>query len=242
MLNPQAPVPLYHQLAEKLAGQIRAGEFAPGSKIPSEHQLAATFGIGRPTVRQAIDALVRKGLLHRRRGSGTFVCEPAQEVDLFSLDGTGASFHKKGLAVETRILAPVVLQAISADKDNPFNQGQAYCFSRLTLAGETPVLLEEFFLHPQLFAGIETLDLKGRSLSAITEEHFFLRPSGGKQSFHIDYPQGEKAQLLQLSTETPLLRVERLLHFPQTERGFYSRLYCRTDQFVFSQNIGELRL
>ena len=101
MLNPQAPTPLYHQLAEQLTARIRSGEYPPGSRIPSEHQLSADFAVGRPTVRQAIEVLARKGLLTRRRGAGTFVCEPQQEIALFSLDGTGAAFHDKGLAVES---------------------------------------------------------------------------------------------------------------------------------------------
>ncbi|MEJ2039830.1 MAG: GntR family transcriptional regulator, partial [Desulfosarcinaceae bacterium] len=91
MLNPQSPIPLYRQLADLLHAQVRAGDYPPGSRVPSEHQLAAAHAIGRPTVRQAIDLLVRKGVLRRRRGSGTYVCEPQQEVDLFNLDGTSAS-------------------------------------------------------------------------------------------------------------------------------------------------------
>ena len=55
MLNPDSPVPLYHQLAEVLLDKIRAGDYPAGSRIPSEHQLAATYGIGRPTARQAVD-------------------------------------------------------------------------------------------------------------------------------------------------------------------------------------------
>lgn len=95
-LNPDSPLPLYHQLADLLLSRIRGGDYQTGSRIPSENQLATAFGIGRPTARQAIDVLVRKGYLSRRRGSGTYVCEPRQEVDLFSLDGTSASFQKKG--------------------------------------------------------------------------------------------------------------------------------------------------
>ena len=64
-------------------GRIRAGEYTLGSRIPSEPELARTFGIGRPTVRQATDQLIQKRRLERRRGSGTFVTEPPAEVDLF---------------------------------------------------------------------------------------------------------------------------------------------------------------
>lgn len=238
MINPQSPIPIYRQLADLLTAKIRQGEYLPGGRIPSEHQLAATFGIGRPTARQAIDMLVRKGLLTRKRGSGTFVCEAQQEVDLFSLDGTTASFRKKGVAVETLIITPIHLRAIGSDPDNPFKGQAAFFLARLTLVDRMPVLMEDLYLQAALFAGIEKLDLEGRSLSAVAEEQFYLRPVGGKQSFSIGYADPVRQLHLKIGAQTPLLMVKRYLHFPQMANGVFSHLWCRTDQFVFTQNIG----
>jgi GntR family transcriptional regulator len=238
LLNPQSPIPLYRQLADFLADRIRTGEYTPGSRIPSEPQLAAAHGIGRPTARQAIDLLVRKGLLTRRRGSGTYVCEPQQEVDLFSLEGTGASFTKQGVTVDIRMLAPVSLSRIDGEPDNPFDGHRAYFFSRLTMADHVPVLIEDMYLHADLFAGIDRMDLTGRSLSEVAESHYHLRPTGGKQRFSIGYAQNERAGHLSVSEDTPLLLVQRYLHFPQKNDGVYCRLWCRSDQFVYSQTIG----
>lgn len=238
MLDPQSPTPLYHQLAERLTNAIRAGEFAPGERIPSEPRLAAEYGIGRPTVRQALDALVRQGLLSRRRGSGTFVREAPKEIDLFSLDGTGASFRKQGLAMESRLLGQVARRSIADGERHPLAGREVFTLTRLTRSDDTPVLLEELDLDAVLFPDLDRLDLAGRSLSALAAERYFLRPSGGRQSFAIDYLSGERGKRLEVSAETAILRVERLLHFPQREAGFFSRLYCRTDHFVFSQTLG----
>jgi GntR family transcriptional regulator len=238
MLNHQSPTPLYHQLAERLTERIRGGEFPPGSRIPSEHQLSADFAVGRPTVRQAIELLVRRGLLSKRRGSGTYVCEPQREVSLFSLDGTGAAFRNRGVALETRLLSPVRLLSVDDDSGNPFHGESAYFLSRLVLVEGDPVLLEDIYLHRGLFAGIEEVELRGASLSAIAEERFHLLPTGGKQLFRIEYPDGECARLLGVEKRVPILRVDRYLDFRQADNGFFSRLYCRTDRFVFSQSIG----
>jgi GntR family transcriptional regulator len=238
MINPQSPIPIYRQLADQLTAKIRTGEYRPGERIPSEHQLAADVGIGRPTARQAVDLLVRKGLLLRRRGSGTYVCEAQQEVDLFSLDGTTASFRKKGVAVETRIITPIHLQSVDIEPDNPFNGRTAYFLTRLTLADRKPVLLEDLYLEPDLFTGIDNLNLQNRSLSAVAEEQYYLRPVGGKQSFSIGYADRSRQQHLQIGAQIPVLVVRRRLHFPQKADGVYSHLWCRTDQFVFTQNIG----
>ena len=47
-LEPSSPLPLYHQLADELLRQIRAGAYPPGERIPSEHELARRYGLGRP--------------------------------------------------------------------------------------------------------------------------------------------------------------------------------------------------
>ena len=238
MLNPQSPIPLYHQLADILLQEIRSGAYPDGSRIPAEQRLAARYQIGRPTVRQAIDLLVRKGLLKRKRGSGTFVCSNKQEIGLFSLDGTLSAFYKKGVSVTTRILSKMRLKKVGQESDNPFSGGKAYFFSRLTRVERVPVLIEEMYLHPEIFKDIDTVDMKGRSLSEIAAERYYLQPTGGKQNFRIGYPDEYMARHLSVSQDTPILEVHRFLNFPLADNAFFSKFRCRTDRFVFSQVIG----
>src|SRR5688572_32774527 len=91
-LNPGSPVPLYHQLATSLSAAIAEGRFKPGERLPSEPELARRFGVTRPTVRQATRLLAERRLVEAKRGSGTFVRTPAEQVDLFSLAGTLEAF------------------------------------------------------------------------------------------------------------------------------------------------------
>ena len=241
MLNTQSPIPLYHQLADILLNKIRLGEYSLGSRILSENSLAVKYNIGRPTARQATDLLVRKGILTRKRGSGTFVCEPRKEIDLFSLDGTILSFEKKGISVKVRIQKKIRLKSIGDDPENPFANKKAYFFSRLSSVEKIPVLVEDIYLHETLFSGIDRLDLSGKSISQIVEEHYFMRPHSGKQNFGIGYLTGKKAFTLNVTQETPILIVKRFLNFTQAKHAVYSELFCRTDQFVFSQTIGGIK-
>ena len=238
MLNADAPIPLYHQLADLLSEKIRSGEYATGSRIPSEHQLAATYGIGRPTARQATDLLVRKGLLVRKRGAGTFVTRPKPAVDVLSLAGTIASFEKQGADFSVTLLSPTRLVDVPSSDANPFGNMQAYHFRRLTRVENHPVLLEDVFLNPFLFNKIDRIPLKNRSLSQVVREAYFLIPKGGKQDFKITYLSDQKANIMAVSPKTPILTVNRYIHFTNSENGIYSDLYCRTDRFVFSQILG----
>ena len=238
MLNSKSPVPLYRQLADILLAKIRSGKYLPGTRIPSENSLAERYGIGRPTARQATDLLVRKRILIRKRGSGTFVCKEQKEVDLFSLAGTLSSFHKKGISVCTQILQKITLKSIGNDPENPFANKKAYFFSRLSRVENVPVLIEDIYLHEILFAKIDRIDLSDKSLSQIVDDNYYMRPKGGKQNFRIGYVTGEKAKSLHVAPDTPILTVKRFLHFEQAKNVIYSELYCRTDKFVFSQELG----
>ncbi len=241
MLNPNSPLPLYHQLSDILLERIRSGEYPEGSKIPSEHRLAETFGIGRPTARQATDLLVRENVLIRKRGSGTFVAEQPKEVDLFSLAGTLSSFQEKGITLQTSILKDAHLADVGDDDENPFSNKNAYFLSRLSRVSGKPVLIEDIYLHATIFSGINRIDLKGRSLSRVVAENYYMRPVGGNQNFRIGYLTGKRARGLNVSGKTPVLVVKRFLHFSQSENAIFSELYCRTDQFVFSQKIGGIQ-
>jgi len=237
MLNPQSPIPLYHQLAEILQDRIRSGVYTPGKTIPSEIGLAKRYGIGRPTVRQAMDILVRKDLIYRKRGAGTFVKKPSPQVDLFSLAGTSQAFSTQGIPVETRIISPMARQTAGRDVLNPFHGRPAYSMSRLTLAQGTPVLLEEIYMDTDQFTGIDTMDLSDSSLAQLVSDHFYLTPRNGTQQFKVETLGAEKAKLLEISPKDAVLVVRRELNFPDGPKAIFSILYCRTDRFAFSQTI-----
>lgn len=72
-VDKSSPVPLYHQVAQGLEDAIRSGELPPGTKLDNEIDLANRLNLSRPTMRKAMDQLVRAGLLVRKRGVGTQV-------------------------------------------------------------------------------------------------------------------------------------------------------------------------
>lgn len=64
---------LIDKAVKQLRSRIVAGEWKIGERIPTEPELTAQLGVGRNTVREAVQALVHSGLLLRRQGSGTYV-------------------------------------------------------------------------------------------------------------------------------------------------------------------------
>ena len=82
-----SPVPLYFQVATRLQALIEQGEIGVGSRIENEVNLAERLGVSRPTTRRAIQYLVERGMLVRKRGVGTQVVHPKvrRPVELSSL-------------------------------------------------------------------------------------------------------------------------------------------------------------
>ena len=75
-IDRRSPVPLYFQVAQYLERAIEDGRMPPGTRLDNEVLLAEQLGLSRPTLRRAMQHLVDKGLLVRRRGVGTRVVQP----------------------------------------------------------------------------------------------------------------------------------------------------------------------
>lgn len=77
-----APPPRYAVLAESLFSRILSGTYPVGGRLPSEKELAQEFDVAIMTVRQGVGLLVKKGVVERRQGKGTFVKEIAATIGL----------------------------------------------------------------------------------------------------------------------------------------------------------------
>jgi DNA-binding GntR family transcriptional regulator len=86
-LDRTSPVPLYFQVATRLQQLIEDGEMPVGGRLENEVDLATRLGVSRPTMRRAIQYLVERGMLVRKRGVGTQIVHPKvrRPVELSSL-------------------------------------------------------------------------------------------------------------------------------------------------------------
>lgn len=118
---------LRHQLADELRERIRAGEWAPGERLPSEPELARRQAVSRSSLRSAIAILEEEGYINRRHGSGTYVAHrPALPNDLSRNFGVSSLIRATGLepgiaeqSVEIVIAPPAVAAALDLEPDEP---------------------------------------------------------------------------------------------------------------------------
>ncbi len=102
-------MPLYFQVAQILEQAIDSGQLPPGTRLDNELSLADELGLSRPTLRRAMQYLVDKGLLVRRRGVGTRVVQPKvrRPLELTSLyDDLAAGQMRPATVVLTNEVIP----------------------------------------------------------------------------------------------------------------------------------------
>jgi DNA-binding GntR family transcriptional regulator len=158
-IDKSSPVPLYHQLAGGIEAAIRSGEVPVGSFLTNEIEIAAHFGMSRPTVRQAIGELVNAGLVTRQRGVGTRVISPAlsRPVALTSLH---EDLAKAGRGPKTTVLKLELVRP-PAELAGRFASEQVWEVERLRSTSDGPLALLHNWVLGDYDLSIEALEGNG---------------------------------------------------------------------------------
>jgi GntR family transcriptional regulator len=211
-LERNSPVPLYYQVAQAIEHAINTGALAPGDRLENELSLTSRLGLSRPTARQAIQELVKKGLLVRKRGVGTQVVRSQFRRDQ-RLSSLNEDIVKAGKTPSTRLLEfsvgkldQDIHDAIDAAAitDTEFIK-----MRRLRLADDVPLAILTNYL-PARFE-ITEADMQSKSL------YTCLRALGvnlkiAHQQISARLMTEEEAELLDEETPAACLTVDRLAY------------------------------
>lgn len=115
-LTPISRSKLAESVAQQLLGQIRDHDLAPGTRMPSERELMSALGVGRSTIREAMNGLAMLGVLEIRHGQGAFVRNPEGGV---AVPHAIAAALSRGLTrdlFEARRLVEVHVASLAAER------------------------------------------------------------------------------------------------------------------------------
>ena len=212
-LERNSPVPLYYQLAQSIEHAINTGALAPGDRLENELSLTSRLGLSRPTARQAIQELVKKGLLVRKRGVGTQVVR-SQFRRTEALSSLNDDIIKAGQLPSTRLLEFCVGSLEEQDVRDAIDAAAVHetefiKIRRLRLADDVPLAILTNYL-PTRFELTEE-DLRTKSLYAC------LRSLGvnlkiAHQQISARLMTEEEAELLDEETPAACLTVDRLAY------------------------------
>src|SRR5579875_35060 len=165
----------HSRIAAELRDRIETGRLAAHQRLPSELELSRAHGVARMTVRQALEALEREGVIYRRPGIGSFVAEPRIGMGIGSLSEellrTGHLPGARLLRAERARATPLVAEALGLGEDE-----EVLITVRLRSADGEPLAVETSHwsqhLMPDLFE-----NLTEGSLWALARDRYGLTPT-----------------------------------------------------------------
>lgn len=159
MTAPKGPTfqPLYKQIKDLLLERIASGEWPPGTFIPSEAALAASYNVSVGTLRKALDELVSDNVVVRRQGKGTAVATHDADRALFRFFNVVRHDGERSLPV-SRVLSRRRRPADAAERKalDLAPEADVIHIRRVRELTGSPTLLEDIVLDAETFAALET--------------------------------------------------------------------------------------
>lgn len=208
LLDRSSPVPLHHQMSSAIRDMIISGALPPGTRIENELAMAARLGVSRPTTRQALQDLVDRGLLIRKRGVGTQVASELirRPVELTSLhedlSAAGRSPRTEVLSYEHSSAEPAIAQRLRVAPGAP-----VVVVRRLRFADNQPLAILTNHLRAEIAPSSEQLEEHGL-YEALSEKGIIVRVA--HQTIGARLATAAEARMLEERPRAALLTMERL--------------------------------
>jgi DNA-binding GntR family transcriptional regulator len=235
------PLPPYMQIAQTLADQIIAGDYAPESRLPSGAQLCESFGVSSMTLRRALVVLEDQGLVYGVKGSGTFVKSPNLSEPDFQLD----PMVDVGLdePADTRLLS---VNLTRADARSAKVLGvpagtRLVHFRRLVHKNGAPAMYHnEYVLYDPVRPLVES-QLQLTALESLLESDGAQRFYNGELIISAVLLDAESAKVLSRQEGDPALSLEHIFFDSEGRPVSYGSFLLRSDLFRLRSRPGTAR-
>jgi GntR family transcriptional regulator len=211
VIDRTSPIPLYFQVAQHLEEAISSGAIPIGTLFQNEVDLAASLGLSRPTMRRAMQHLVDKGLVTRRRGIGTRVVQPKLRRPL-ELTSLYDDLARAGRTPTTEVLSFAGVEArgeVAERLDVP--EGTSVLeLVRLRRAGGEPVAKLTNYL-PERVNGFDEADLEDHGLYELIRRQG-IRLHSATQTLGARTATAAEARLLDEGRGAALITAQRVTY------------------------------
>jgi len=226
----RTPTPLYLQLADKLSMAIREGRYRADEALPSERVLSDSLKLSRVTARKAIQRLVDRGLIVRRRGSGNYIA-PRLEQPLSRLTSFSEELRQRGFKPSSRWLSRSLT---GAAPDEQLSLGlstgaRVVRLERLRLADEVVMAYEVSVLPAQILPDPAQIT---HSLYAHLEK-LGKAPVRALQHIRALNANAGLAEKLAVPTGQAVLFITRVGYLGSGQPVELTHSYCRSEYYGF---------
>ena len=233
-------VPLYYQLENLLRERISAGAFATGDQLPTENQMMQQFGVSQATVRQAMSALAREGVIERKQGIGTFVAERQAQPRKFAgeihLTGSLNEIIAMGLATPVELIEfnRVNAHQYEADLLQLAPGAPIYRFKRIRKLDGQPYVLIVNYLPADIGKRLTRKELSQGSLIQKLETKLGLQLEGARQQITAALADPYVAGALGVSVGAALLSIEQAVYTTDGKPVAFLHALYRSDLYHYT--------
>lgn len=228
--DPASDTPLYMQLANQLSDGIASGDWRANEALPSERVLSEMLTISRVTARKAIDMLCERGMLTRKRGSGTYIT-PKLEQPLSRLTSFSEELSQRGFTAGSRwiqrdigIAAPLELLSLGLSPNMPVAR-----LKRLRTADDVVMAIETTTI-PALY--MPNPNQVTDSLYGYLEANGTI-PMRALQHIRAVNANEEQARLANIPAGAAMLHITRVSYLDNGAAVELTHSYCRSDYYEF---------
>jgi DNA-binding GntR family transcriptional regulator len=231
-------MPQYRRLYEILRKHILSGLYTEGSLLPSEHELSAAHRITRPTVRHALEALVKDGLIVKKQGKGSIVRKPLQNIGILSIAGTASAIGVRFL--KTDILQKPVIRSwpdiFPFDLSETEKEAGCIYMERLRYVEDVPLFYDINHLPNLNIPRLTSRSFENKSLFEILRKQYNIEIKGGEQKLKAILPDDKIMKLLRMKPGMPVLYMERKLTTNREGFHIYSTIWFNSEKHAISGN------
>jgi GntR family transcriptional regulator len=235
-VDPNSPVPLYHQVEVDLNTLIRGGMLAPNDLLPPETELCKLYGVGRQTIRMALSRLVSHHMIARHAGRGTFIL-PLPDRAHFYLDRSftrqmtemGMTTRSEVLYTSSGVIGSTVPRALREREGSPYFQ-----MVRLRYGDDLPIGLQDTTILTNRCPTLAEYDFSRQSLYDVLSRAYQLVIAEIAHTVTAVVADARQAELLQVHLGDPLLQVNTTARLDNGEVIEYCVAYYRADKYEYS--------
>ena len=223
------PMPLYEKVKHHVLKRIRSGEWRPGARVHSEHQLVRELNVSRMTANRAIRDLVNSGVLSRVAGSGTFVADLRSAGHPLQIRNIAAEIRERGHAHRAEVLrierlpAPAEVRVRLKLRSRPVFHSVVVHYEN-----DVPLQVEDRYVDPAVAPGYLEVNL-----SEVTSHEYLMAVAPLERVEHIVkavVPPSPIATLLGLGAGEAALLIERTT-WSRQRRASFAFLYHAGSRF-----------
>lgn len=224
-LNPESAVPLYKQMEDTLQHDIENGRFDENQRLPSELELSEEYNVSVITSRRALSELVKKGILERKQGKGTFIARKKFKKNFQTVISFSDACRKSGMIPGSRVLESDIRVADPELKERlelPAEENQVVYISRIRYADNEPICIETNQFSKK-FSFLLNEDMNHQELIKTLVEKAGINVAQARRELTIIRASAQEAKQLNVSRSYPLLKIQSIAY---DETG--SVLFCGT--------------